>query len=153
MLRIIVQPQCRLLRIAQCNIVNYSTKTVTSFKANDEYLPEAIYPEILDTTTKAKRMKERYSWYEKIQNLKAIEEKQLEINMPRYYGYQSIMLNDERFPYNCLPFTKFATKTYFQELDSISSLLSGVSKPVDDLLNSTKSNIEDVIQFELDQHK
>lgn len=80
----------------------------------DEYSGRSGYPNILDLSFTARKMREREIWNQQTQNVVTVEEKLIKLNMPRYYGYKVVNLGD-RLPYNCLPATQYYTRTIFTE--------------------------------------
>lgn len=121
---------------------------VQSKNENSEFSEHAEYPPIADTSYKAKKTREVLKWHEKIKKIGTIEEKLIEINIPRYYGYKCLMLDENVFPYNTLPFFKYVTKTEFEEFSPASE-----SNEVDSFLNLIRSDIQDAFEFELDGYK
>ena len=114
---------------------------------------EAVeYPVIEDTSKEAKRIKKKLEWREKIKRVPTIEEKIIELNIPRYYGYKCLMLENNDFPYNSMPFIQYVTKTEFEQLpENIKD--ENEAKKVDGFLELIKSDIQDAIEFEIDAYK
>jgi small subunit ribosomal protein S30 len=115
---------------------------------NSEISERAEYPAIVDTSYKAKKTREVKKWHEKIKRIGSIEEKLIEINIPRYYGYKCMMLDEKVFPYNTLPFFQYVTKTEFEEFSPAPQ-----TNEVDTFLNLIRSDIQDAFEFELDGYK
>lgn len=90
----------------------------TAVSENDEYTEVAQYPDIKDLSFTARKEREALSWQEQVQKAPTVEEKMIKINMPRYYGYKVVQLNDERLPYNCLPAIQHYTRTLYEYLPS-----------------------------------
>lgn len=114
---------------------------------------EAIpYPPIEDVSKEAIRAKKKQEFRDKIRKCPTIEEKIIQLNMPRYYGYKCLMLENNDFPYNPLPFVQYVTKTDFQVLaEKITN--EEEAKTVDTYLNLIKSDVQDAIEFEIDAYK
>ncbi|XP_055693894.1 39S ribosomal protein S30, mitochondrial [Lutzomyia longipalpis] len=117
--------------------------------ASDEYVSEAQYPEILDPSYRAKILRKKLAWHEKLKKVATVEEKLLGINMPRYFGYKCVMLNDEKFPYNCLGFNQFATRTVFHETDKLPDFYRQYDEAVERITNAVKGAIEEALVHEL----
>ncbi|GBP91739.1 28S ribosomal protein S30, mitochondrial [Eumeta japonica] len=64
-------------------------------------------------------MRERDNIHEKIQKLWTVEEKQIALNMPRYYGFPCVILNEDKVPYNALPLIQFYTKSHFISVEKL----------------------------------
>lgn len=131
-----------IIHTKSCRYISSAIRNV------EDYNEKPVYPPILDRSYKAKKIREYDSWHDKIKKLKTIEEKLLELNMPKYYGYKCIMLNDNKFPYNTLPLMQYSTKTNFNEVDSLPDFYSQNNNKVDNFLSNIKSDIEDAICFE-----
>lgn len=89
----------------------YKRSTHSAIAAS-EYAEAAEYPPILDMSKKGKRQRKKEVWYEKITKLPTVEQKFMELNMPKYYGYWSCQLHDTWRTMNGLPFVKYATRTH-----------------------------------------
>lgn len=117
-----------------------------------EFYDEVPYPEIkpfpLDYRTR--KTENRQTRFEKIKKLETIEEKMIEINMPRYYGFKSIKMSDH-FPYNPLPNVQYYTNTEFVEEQSLVD--SEDSTKIDEFLKLIKSEVIDAFEFEIDGYK
>jgi small subunit ribosomal protein S30 len=123
----------------------YLSTKIQIQSSNDEFTETPEYPPIVDTSYDARKAKKTQSWHEKIRKINTIEEKLLELNIPRYYGYPCVMLG-ETFPYNSMPFIQYCTRTEFKEnLPDYYSKFAEKSKVFVDLI---KSDVEDVLKFE-----
>lgn len=106
-----------------------------------------VYPEIHDESSKGRRKREKIAWHEAVKNLNTIEEKLIKVNIPRYYGWQMMMLTDRDFPYNTLPYVQHYTRTQFE--DGLPKEWSKHStEELDAIVNGIKDQIEDAILFE-----
>lgn len=119
---------------------------------DSEYTDEAVYPPIMDNSRDAIKAREKNEWHMKIKRIGTIEEKLIEINVPKYYGYKCVMLSEKEFPYNTMRFLQYATNTEFVE-ESHASSGEEETKKVDNFLNLIKSDVEDAFEFELDGYK
>lgn len=124
---------------------------------HDEYEKEPKYPSIEELSFRRNLLKRRTHWYDHIRGLDTVEEKLLAINQPRYYGYKSVMLNDNNFGYNSLPFIQHSTRTSLDTTATgqLSATLDvynndGHSEAdVQKLVDTVRADIVDAIQFEL----
>lgn len=111
---------------------------------------EPQYPPIEEIGPLADKLRRKKAWHDWLKSHDTVEEKLFELNMPRYWGWRSVILTDEAVPYNFLPWAQFATRTHLEIGDKIGPLYS------DSLLDSTasklasdlKSDVEDIILFE-----
>lgn len=128
----------------------YSTSTVSEVKSQAEDAAEPIYPPIEDLSWKAKWTKKRQAWYDKIKNLETVEEKLFEINMPRYYGWKLLSLNEHVIPYNTLSHAQYFTKTHIIKESGLPAYYNNVisTEQLDRMVQAIKSDIEDNIIFE-----
>lgn len=125
-----------------------STEAVIS--ENDEknvtVAKRANYPEIVDLSKTASREREQLAWHEEVKNCHTIEEKLIKVNMPKYYGWKMMMLNDKKFPYNSMPFIQHYTRTQFE--DGLPKEWNKHStEELDELVNGIKDQIEDAVLF------
>lgn len=147
-----VQSKTQFSQLILSNCRRLVTKSQISIDDNEEYSKEPQYPPILDMGYDAVKSRRRMEWHEKIKCLKTIEEKLFAINMPRYYGFKSVMLNDHTFRYNSLPFFQYSTRT--EMLDGeLPHHYDKLNEKVDGLLETMKSDIEDAVLFEYTGYK
>lgn len=104
------------------------------------------YPPIVDLASEARQARKKQEWFDKIQRIPTIEEKLMELNMPRFWGYRCLMLNDYNYPYNALPFIQYVTKTDFQQMPENNP---EETKKVDEFLSLVKTELQDALEFEL----
>ncbi|KAF5273039.1 hypothetical protein FQR65_LT04781 [Abscondita terminalis] len=78
----------------------------------DEYTKTPQYPKILDLSRFHVRKREMQECSDSIKAVKTIEEKQIKLNMPKYYGFKTFLLSEEDIPYDNLSFTQHVTKTH-----------------------------------------
>lgn len=114
---------------------------------------EAVeYPPIKDVSKEARKIKKKLDWRDTIKRCPTIEEKIIQLNIPRYYGYKCLMLENNDFPYNSMPFIQYVTKTEFQELaEQIKD--EKEAKKIEGFLGLIKSDIQDAVEFEIDAYK
>jgi small subunit ribosomal protein S30 len=145
--------QIRVDRIISTNFVkNYRSLVTKALENQEEYTPTPVYPPIYDTSKKAKKEENVKLYHETVKNLNTVEEKLIKLNMPKYYGYKCIMLNDQKFPYNCLPLSQYSTRTNFQEA-KLEELYKGNDEKCSALVQSVKNDIEETLVFELADRK
>lgn len=146
------KPKNQFSKLILVNYRHLVTRLHAPIDENDEYTKEPQYPPILDTTYKAVKQRERLQWHEKIKCLKTVEEKLFAINMPRYYGFNSVVLNDHIFRYNCLPFFQHSTRTSLFD-SGLPDYYNKLNERVDGLLGHVKSDVEDAVLFEYTGYK
>ncbi|CRK97810.1 CLUMA_CG011186, isoform A [Clunio marinus] len=113
---------------------------------------EVVYPEILDQSLKARGARKTFEWHEKIKKIGTIEEKIIELNMPKYYGWKCLMLENKFYPYNTFPFFKYVTNTEFHEQPQ-TARNEKESKQIESYLTLMKSELQEAIEFEIDGYK
>lgn len=97
--------------------------------SESEYVNEAVYPPILDLSYEATKDRKIENEAQKITNLPTVEEKLIELNAPKYYGWWACQLKEKVVPYDPLPFCQYATRTclsnglppVYSELEEIAS--------------------------------
>lgn len=125
----------------------YTTETEpAASNAQNEIAPKVEYPPILSLSYAAKKERRRAAWHEQVKNLKTVEEKLIKINMPKFYGYQMMMLDDVTFPYNCLPYIQHWTRTLYE--DGIpNDWCKRSTEEIDEHVKLLRGPIEDAIIF------
>lgn len=144
----------RLPRVLRQNFV-VSRRLSTAFQqqnADSEYSNVAEYPPIVEHSYSAGTIRKKQVWRDKIKQIGTIEEKLIEINMPKYYGYKCVMLEKD-YPYNTLPFFKYVTNTELVEVENFTTKTEDEAKKIENFLNLIKSDIHDAFEFELDDYK
>ncbi|XP_077275480.1 mitochondrial ribosomal protein S30 isoform X2 [Temnothorax americanus] len=119
-------------------------------KSEAKDVAEPIYPPIEDLSWKAQRKRNRQAWYDKIKGLETVEEKQFEINMPRYYGWKSLILKEHVIPYNALAHAQYYTRTHVVQESGLPAFYNNIvsTEQLDRMVQAVKSDIEDNIIFE-----
>lgn len=79
---------------------------------NEEYTATPQYPPILDLSFESRMERKLQAKYDAIKNVKTVEEKQIKLNMPRYYGFKCYMLFEDQIPYNSLALAQHLTRTH-----------------------------------------
>jgi small subunit ribosomal protein S30 len=121
---------------------------IKTLKYEPEYTETPQYPPILDTSYIARKQRMENEWYEKIKSIKTVEEKLFEINMPRYYGWRSIMLSEGSIPYDSLPFVQHVTRTHLREFKDLAPYSTDLEEDSNKLLEQVKPWIEEALIFE-----
>ncbi|XP_076067555.1 mitochondrial ribosomal protein S30 [Oratosquilla oratoria] len=119
---------------------------IHSAVAPTEYDDEPMYPPILDMSPESIKRRKKESWHDKITKLPTIEQKMVELNMPKYYGYWSCQLHDEKGTLNGQGFTKYATRTHVTD-GLPSGYYEDEDKQAAELVPSVQSQIEELIKF------
>jgi len=110
---------------------------------------EAVrYPELTDESRLGKRSQIEAQWHNKIRDLGTVEEKLIEINMPRYYGWKCHMLHAGDVNYNTLGLHQHLTKTHLVEgLPAIYNS-NEAEEAATQLANELKADFEEAFAFE-----
>lgn len=77
-----------------------------------EYTDVPEYPPILDMSPEAKRRRRKAAWHDKITELPTVEQKLIELNMPKYYGYWSFHMLDNNPTLAGTEYAQYATRTH-----------------------------------------
>ncbi|KAG7173504.1 28S ribosomal protein S30-like [Homarus americanus] len=80
--------------------------------APNEYTDVPKYPPIVDMSRRAKKKRLKTAWHDKITKLPTVEQKLMELNLPKYYGYWSGHLIDVCPKLLGLNFIQYATRTH-----------------------------------------
>ncbi|XP_055379889.1 39S ribosomal protein S30, mitochondrial [Condylostylus longicornis] len=147
-----------LSRIRYCNVTNLSRKFYGTlelktnqdeiFSAKNSPPKQVELPSscLLDEVIKESNEKNRKkTWKDILRNIQTVEEKIIKINMPKYYGYATVKLEDSRTPYNALNMVKHYTNTSFEEVDNLPEFYNQFV--VDDVCKQITSEIVDSIEF------
>lgn len=122
--------------------VNSQAQALQTKPENEEYDEVARYPEIIDTSFTNRKKLEALSWQKQIQETPTVEEKMIKINMPRYYGFKVVHMNDERLPYNCLPAIQHYTRTLYEAMPTEMEKDENILKHVEVLKGDVQSALE-----------
>ncbi|XP_017785719.1 PREDICTED: 28S ribosomal protein S30, mitochondrial [Nicrophorus vespilloides] len=117
----------------------------------DEYVPVAQYPKILDTSYEAKQARKKEAKWKEIKDVKTVEEKQIKLNMPRYYGFKCYVFQEDKVPYNNLNLAQHITKTHLIPTRTLPEFYNDIS--VDGHLVAIKSQIEEALLIEYEGYK
>lgn len=111
----------------------------------EEYTNTPHYPPILDISPDKVRERKKISEHEAIQAVKTVEEKQIKLNMPRYYGFKCYQFHENQIPFNSLPLVQHITRTHLIEGKELPSFYNGLN--TDALSEKIKNHIEEAILF------
>jgi len=78
-----------------------------------------------------------------MKNLKTVEEKQYQINRPKYYGWYSYILTQDWQPFDSLEFLQFATQTHV--VGGLPEYYTQENKEVDTLVEELAPKVEKVL--------
>ncbi|XP_053978120.1 28S ribosomal protein S30, mitochondrial [Hylaeus volcanicus] len=111
---------------------------------------EVTYPPILDVSLQARFRRKKEEWHNKIKKLESVEEKLIGINMPHYYGWKSLELNETVIPYNCLDHAQYITRTHVVNEHKLPTFYDNLttSEQLDIMAQNLKKPMEDVLSFE-----
>ncbi|KAF5295977.1 hypothetical protein FQA39_LY12749 [Lamprigera yunnana] len=145
------------MSLARIN-VQYLQKTLKSSRfyttvvstIEDEYTKVPQYPEILDLSREQVKKREYQAYYNTIRAVKTVEEKQIKLNMPKYYGFRCYMLYEDFIPYDNLNLVKHITKTHLIVNNEL-PLQVEIDTKVD--LNSLKKDIEEILLLSYDGYR
>lgn len=114
----------------------------------NEYTESPQYPPILDMSLEARKLRERQSLHKKIQDINTVEEKQIALNMPRYYGWKCIMLQEDKVPYNALPLVQYYTRSHFVPIDKLPEVYNESGPSAETISQEIKAQVEEAIAIE-----
>lgn len=129
--------------ICQANVNIYYPQIRLLSNAESEYTDTAIYPPIEDVSPITLWRKKKTDWHKKIEKLPTIEQKLVEMNMPKYYGYSSTLLMNKTIRRNSLEFIKFLTRTKI--IPTLPRYYDDEMTIVEDAVNSIKDQVADLI--------
>ncbi|KAF7392931.1 hypothetical protein HZH66_008764 [Vespula vulgaris] len=138
------------------SITRHSSKKYATVVSEESQITNApVYPPILDLSFKAKQKRKKEVWHDEIKKIKTVEEKIFKINMPRYYGWKSLILDEHVIPYNSLEHAQYITRTYIIKERGLPTFYNNVilDEELESIVNDNKSLIEDIIAFEYSSRK
>lgn len=116
-----------------------------------EYTSSPQYPPILDFSFEKKLERKRDSAYDEIKAVKTVEEKQIKLNMPRYYGFKTHLFTEDRIPYNSLPLSQHITRSHLIINNDLPEYYNSIK--VDEHVKQLKTDIEELILMELEGYR
>ncbi|KAI5705039.1 hypothetical protein M8J76_003423 [Diaphorina citri] len=114
---------------------------------SSENVSKATYPPILDLSIKAVQERETIAFHKKIQALNTVEEKLLALNMSRYYGWESLILQEGQVPYNFLPLVQSVTKTRLHQVDNGCAEITLTEDKLKEVINNVKNQLEKILVY------
>lgn len=117
-------------------------------RQDDEYTSTPQYPPILDLSVEAKHKRFHEAKHEAIKAVKTVEEKQIKLNMPRYYGFKCYQFREDVAPYNTLPLVQHITRTHLKKSDGLPEFYGGLNVDVDGIYDGLKGDVEEAILLE-----
>ncbi|KAM3965531.1 mitochondrial ribosomal protein S30 [Aphomia sociella] len=114
----------------------------------NEYTESPEYPPILDMSLNARKLRDREKLHEKIRNINTVEEKQIALNMPRYYGWQCVMLHEDKIPYNAMPMIQSYTRTHFVPVEKLPDAYTESALTADAVVKEITNLVENAISIE-----
>ncbi|RZF37645.1 hypothetical protein LSTR_LSTR015661 [Laodelphax striatellus] len=126
--------------------INLSCRTLCS--ALQETPDKANYPPIEPVTDEYKKLAARKRLHEKYRKLKTVEEKLFALNLPRYWGWETTVINEGNIPYNFIDFVKYATRTHLVKSDKVPVTNSVSEEELNNLLDIVKPQIQRAILFQ-----
>ncbi|KAH0950588.1 hypothetical protein HN011_007462 [Eciton burchellii] len=110
---------------------------------------QELYAPIQDLSRKGIQETKIQILCNKIRNLETVEEKIFKINMPRYYGWKTTILNELEIPYNSLTYAQHITRTHVVKEFGLPDYYNNVisNEQLDDIVQEIKSNVENNILF------
>jgi len=110
---------------------------------------QELYAPIQDLSRKGIRKKKLQILSNKIRNLETVEEKIFKINMPRYYGWKTLILNEDEIPYNSLTHAQHVTRTHIVKESGLPDYYNNIisNEELDNVIQQIKTNVEDNILF------
>ena len=118
------------------------------YPSQSEYVDEPIYPEIIDLSCKAKKERSKDAIGHEMKKLPTVEEKLIQLNEPKYYGFWSLQLREHCISYNALPFVQFATRTALTY--QLPHLYATLDESVTNLLPKLKELVSELILQDLE---
>lgn len=112
----------------------------------DEYTNTPQYPPILDMSPEKVKERKIKETHEAIRAVKTVEEKQIKLNMPKYYGFKRYLFNENEVTYNALPLVQHITRTHLIEDAELPKFYNDIN--VDQLFDKVKAEVEEAILFE-----
>lgn len=128
----------------------YSISAVSEVKNEVKDTAEPVYPPIEDLGWKVRSKRKKQAWHEKIKSIQTVEEKLFEFNMPRFYGWKSLFLNEHAIPYNSLSHAQYITRTHVIKEPDLPSYYNDIisTEQLDSIVQAIKNDVEDNIIFE-----
>lgn len=138
---------CMFAQHLRRNMSDYQSET------NNEYTDKPQYPPILNLSKESRYIRDRDQKLEKLKKVGTVEEKQIGINMPRYYGWSSLILKEGNYPFNILPFIKHITRTDYIQTEQFPFLNNYSQLEIESIINSIRPQLQESIIMEASMKK
>ena len=135
-------------RIVRAQLFSKRTYSSRFFPVEKEYSDVAVYPPIIDLSRQSVKNRQIDEVAQHITNLPTVEEKLIELNAPKYYGWRSTQLRDVNIPYNALPFIQFATRSCIEK--KLPDLYSELDETATKYSSILRDSVQQIILQELD---
>lgn len=116
-----------------------------------EYTSSPQYPPILDLSFEKKLERKKESVYDEIKRIKTVEEKQIKLNMPRYYGFKTHLFTEDHIPYHSLPLSQHITRSHLIINNDLPEYYNNIQ--VDEHVKQLKTDIEELILMEFEGYR
>ncbi|XP_012281803.1 28S ribosomal protein S30, mitochondrial [Orussus abietinus] len=113
------------------------------------------YPPILDVSYLAQKQRQREQAANEVKVIKTVEEKLFKLNIPRYYGWNTLNLEEGKICYNSLPFAQYITRTHVKSDSDLPSCYNDSieSDVLNVLVDGIKDKIKNAILFEYTERR
>lgn len=137
----------RLNRFLFSQLTKSKRLYVTAVKTdNEEYTTVPQYPPILDLSYEKCKERKKAAVHEDFKHVKTVEEKQIKLNMPKYYGFKCYLFKEDFIPYNSLPLCQHITRTHLVEQNNLPDFYNEID--VDSLAENLKTEVEEMLLIE-----
>lgn len=133
----------RLNRIYLHRLFKRKYSNIVYYNEADDYTATPQYPPILDLSPGKVRERKKLAKHDAIKTAKSVEEKQIKLNMPKYYGFKCYMFNENSIPYDNLELTQHITRTHLIETEKLPKFYDDIKVEV--LVKALESRVQDAI--------
>ncbi|VEN63901.1 unnamed protein product [Callosobruchus maculatus] len=117
----------------------------------NEYTSKPHYPPIEDLSFRERIKRKKGALHEEIRNVKTVEEKQIKLNMPKYWGFKCYMVDEEYCPYNNLPLAQHITRTHLKSERNLPELYDSLD--VSNLASQLNNEVEETVLIEAEGYR
>lgn len=123
--------------------------------APDPAETEVEYPPILDLSYRAVRTRKKEEHYALVRRQETVEEKLIAVNMPRYYGWTSVLMKENEVHYDSLEQAQFVTRTHILLKAGLPAVYDTVisTEALDSIVENVRSQVEEVLVLEYSRRK
>ncbi|CAG7838182.1 unnamed protein product [Allacma fusca] len=123
----------------------------------EDYSETPDYP-VIDPETRGlsevskKYLKDRLDWVDSIKNSPTVEEKLIQLNMRRKYGWKTNVINEDMFGYDCTPYYKFITRTYLVPENGLPAIYSDtfLTEKARHFAEQLREPLKDILRLEFE---